>query len=460
MTVTGAVAEFLQDPPDIPEHASNEAHKAAVDTLGVALAGWNEPASKKVHELEMSLASSTNSGMSLWRETQRLPADVTAMINGTASHALDYDDLLFDVTVHPSGSLWSASLGIGEYNNRNGEAIRTAYILGLEVLVRIGQQLGFRHYDLGWHATSTLGVLGTTTAAGYLLRLEFREIQHALGIASSSIGGLRRNFGSMVKPLHMGLAARQGVRAALLAAQGFTADEDVFDTGGFARAFTGAETEKIQEPSLGTPYHLEETGLSRKKYPCCYATHRLIKGGIQLRNQGVQPDSIETLDIVTPPGNLSPVDHPRPENGLQAKFSAEYTVAEALLRGDVRLDSFRDQHVNRDPVQRLLRKIKPVESDESTDHRTTLKDGEVDFICSLESGETIRTNVSSVPGSPQDPMTDEEINDKFHECFQWYLARSGNPRKLDEEKLQDTLWNIGEVSSTRVLFELPSLKST
>lgn len=452
MSLTRRVAQWVtRESGPLPDTVRNEAVKAFVDTVGCALAGWFEPPPQKlVAAHALGRPSDGDHAGSLWGRDRRVPGPMAALVNGTAAHALDYDDLVLEVTAHPSGSLVAAALAAGESQRASGEAVVRAYVRGLEILVRVGEALGFQHYQLGWHATSTLGVLGASCTSGYLLGLDAKEMVHALGVATSMASGLRKNFGSMVKPLHMGLAARDGLMAARLAAGGFEADRDAFGPNGFARAFTGGARTRIESLPLGGPLYLEESGLSRKKYPCCYATHRLIEGALRLREQGLtDPAALERLTVTVPPGGLAPLQSDSPTTGAEARFSGEYCVAGTLLDGTVTLESFTSSRVERESVRDLMDRITLHEAPGEPPDDATLGDGVVSLEAALRDGRTLASDVEAVPGSPRDPLGEKDLRDKFRQCLEAYRRRSqGTPAEDGIDRFEDWM-GLGTVSDLR-----------
>src|SRR5262249_55157352 len=199
------------------------------------------------------------------------------------------------------------------------------------------------HYTRGWHATATVGVLGGVAAAGHLLGLDQLTIQQALGIAASMASGSRQNFGTMTKPLHAGLAARDAVLATELAANGFTADPHELDgpLGYFAMYGVAPRPDDVMT-ALERPRVLLDHGLNVKKYPCCYGTHRMADAALSLRAAGLSADAVRTIEVSVEPDGMGAIIHHRPKKGLQGKFSGEYVVAACLLDGAVRLSSFTD----------------------------------------------------------------------------------------------------------------------
>src|SRR5438093_211506 len=259
MTATARLAEFVVKTTlrECPDGAITQVRRAALDTLGVMLAGAAEPAAASVRAVvraEGSTPLCTVVGTSL-----RTAPTWAALANGTAGHAHDFDDTNFALMGHPSAPLLAAALAAGEAEMADGGAVVLAYLIGFEVSAALGLAFNPDHYTRGWHATSTIGTLGCAAAAAKLLGLDAGQTRHALGVAASLASGLKENFGSMAKPFHAGHAARNGVFAAMLAREGFTASDDGATDAG-TRALMG-RVRMVVDPSL--PDGLEQHAWSR-----------------------------------------------------------------------------------------------------------------------------------------------------------------------------------------------------
>lgn len=268
-----------------------EAQRAILDTLAVTMAGGSDDA---VHRLEASLDAMdtgpawTAAFRSPWTGRHYASFDA-ALLLGMASHMYDYDDVSMLAVCHPSAPILSALLaaesGLARTGGTSGLDFVTAFCVGTEVLIRLGQAMGFRHYELGFHATATLGAVGAASAVARLVRLDAARTRHALAIAASMASGLRKNFGSMVKPLHVGLAASSGLRAVRMAQAGIEGAAEVFEAGGYLRAFSGGETDRFPIGKLlfGQPFALAQPGFEQKRYPCCYMMHKMIEATLLLQ---------------------------------------------------------------------------------------------------------------------------------------------------------------------------------
>ncbi len=239
-----------------PAEARARAATAVLDTVGVTLAGASEPAGRIVQAV---VASEGGDACRVFGTTTRASASGAALANGTAAHALDYDDMCFVSLAHPSAPLVPAALAAGELEGSTGCDVLDAYVVGFEIEARLGRLMNPRHYQRGWHCTATLGTIGATAAVSRLLRLNANAASQALAIAASEASGLKENFGTMVKPLHAGLAARNGIHAGLLAKGGMTASALALDgPQGFLHAMDGEQlalADAVAGPraALGSP---------------------------------------------------------------------------------------------------------------------------------------------------------------------------------------------------------------
>src|SRR4051812_42815269 len=231
--------------------------------MGVTLAGAAEPAARIVQRV---IAQDGGGRCGVFGTSLRRSAADAALTNGTAAHALDYDDMCFVSLAHPSAPLVAAALAAAEVAGAPGRAVLDAYIVGFELEGRLGRAMNPRHYQRGWHCTATLGTIGAAAAASRLLGLDVGATGHALAIAASEASGLKENFGTMVKPLHAGLAARNGVVAAQLARAGMTASAAAIDGPQGFLAALDSERPSLDPftADLGVRWEIVDTGITVK----------------------------------------------------------------------------------------------------------------------------------------------------------------------------------------------------
>jgi 2-methylcitrate dehydratase PrpD len=438
----------------MPEEVLARARSAIVDTIATIVAGVAEPASRiaaAVVTEDACAPVATQLGTGI-----RTSMEGAALLNGISGHALDYDDVSTSATAHPSVVVLPAALAVAEAVDASGRALLEAYVIGLEVLARLGLAMGPEHYRRGWHATSTLGTLGAAMAAGRLLGLDADALAHTLAIAASQAGGLRQNFGTMVKPFHAGHAARCGVAAARLAAHGMRGDPAALEgPAGFFAAFGfGASEVEGVGARLGAPYDLAAVGLSVKRYPCCYATHRAADAVLELRDRHeLRPEQVEGLTVTVPLGGLDPLPHRRPATGLQGKFSLEYVVATALLDGRVGLDSFTDAMVSRPDVLALEALIEVREDPSIPGVRSPVDGGYVEVAVRTRRGRSLACRVERAAGSPERALSPDQLDAKFRDC-----TRALGPARVDDalraldrlQELHDVRALVAELSPSGV----------
>src|SRR5580704_13282482 len=325
---------------DLPPEAVDWAKAAILDTVGVTLAGSREECTRIVEQV---LAAESQGGDSLiFGSDRRVPPLVAALVNGTAAHALDFDDVSNSLGGHPSAPILPALFALAETQDCDGRAFIAAYVAGFETETRIARGVHFHHYEKGWHPTATLGVFGATAACCHLMRLTAAQTAQALAIAASFASGIKANFGTMTKPLHVGHTTRNGLFATLLAQGGFTANNAAMEhKQGFLEVFNGAGTYNTEAMlrDWGNPYDVVRPGPAFKQYPCCGSTHPALDALLALRGEHAMPaDKVARIDSWTHPRRLAHTDRPDPKSGLDAKFSVQYCLARATLQGQIRLE--------------------------------------------------------------------------------------------------------------------------
>ncbi len=411
------IAQF--DPDRITNHALATAKAAIADTIGVTLAGLSEPC---VQILLATPGIGDGPGraaiLGTARRTSLLDA---ALINGTASHALDFDDFGDVLGGHQSVPLVAPLLAMASERELAGADLIAAYAVGLEVEHRFARAVHPTHYDKGWHPTATLGIFGTVAAVAHARRLAPNQTTIALALAASMASGLKSNFGTMAKPLHVGHSARSGLMAVLLAERGFTANPGTADHDqGFLRVFNGPDaydTGPLTE-AWRDPLHLDLPSLGIKQFPCCGSTHHAIAAALRLRNdEAVDPAQIQAIEIAVHARRLRHTDTPLPETPLQAKFSVQYAVARALLDGTVRLQDFDDGAYVEPPIRRLLACTKAVVAD--------LGPWDAEVCVTLTDGRRATRRIENMVGrSGTNAMSQTELGDKFFDCATPVLGRA------------------------------------
>ena len=407
---------------DISGTALSWTASAFVDTVGVMLAGIAEDGPRILMRVP-GVAAENGPALILGTKRRTSVLDA-ALVNGTASHALDYDDVAGSLGGHPSAMLVPALLPLAEHLGRSGRDVVLAYVVGFETMCRIARGVHHHHYEKGWHPTATLGIFGTVAAASRLLNLSAEKTAIALGIAASFAAGLKANFGTMTKPLHVGHALRDGLFAALLADGGFTANPGAFEhRQGFLDVFNGPGTydearildawyEPLECAGAGDP------GL--KPYPCCGSTHPSIGQAIALsRRHQLTADNIASVLIMPHARRLPHTNNADPRTPLAAKFSIQYCVARALSDRCVTLAHFETDAPFDPTIRSLMTRI------QVRPHANMPADWGTEIIVETTDNERFAARLDDYPsrGPAGEPMTHAELWAKFADCASRSLGR-------------------------------------
>lgn len=345
---------------ELPGQAIRAAKDALLDTLGVTLAGSHEPAAAIVRDILLEESRPGNSvAVGTRHKTNCLDA---ALMNGTAAHALDFDDVSDAMGGHPSAPVLAALLALGDKIEASGQDIVIAFVAGFETEIRIAKAVNFHHYKKGWHSTATLGVFGAAAACARLLSLEESQIASALSMSASMSAGLKSNFGTMTKPLHVGNCARSGLLAALLAGKKFTAAPEAFEhKQGFLNVFNGPGTYDVAKifEDWAEPLEIVDPGVVIKQYPCCASTHSAIDALIQIVNENhIRAEDVSNIAVWIHERRLEHTNRPDPRNAMAAKFSLQYCLARALMHGSVVLEHFEGDAFHDPQARSIMSRVK------------------------------------------------------------------------------------------------------
>ena len=420
---------------DIPAAEREWTASAFVDTVGVALAGIVEDGPQIVLRIP---GVADAGGPALIHGTNRRTSVLDAsLVNGVAAHALDFDDVAGSLGGHPSAMLIPALIPLGEMLDSSGRDLVLAYVVGFETACRIARGVHHHHYEKGWHPTATLGIFGTVAGAARLLHLSVEQTAVALGMAASFASGLKANFGTMTKPLHVGHAIRNGVFAALMARDGFTANPGAFEhRQGFLDVFNGPgtyETARMLDEWYA-PFECGGAGdPGLKPYPCCGSTHPSIGRMLDLaRRHDLKAAQVAHITVMPHARRLPHTNNPDPRTPLAAKFSIQYVVARALIDRTVKLGHF-EGAAHFDPeVRALMARIT------ARPHPDMPEDWGTEVIVETTDGQRYASRLDDYPsrGPAGDPMTHAELWTKFADCAERSLPRS------TVSALYDTLINV------------------
>ena len=436
----------------LPDAAIRAAKVGLLDTIGVTLAGCQEPAAR----FAAQAAGEAPGPALIFGSSRHARALDAALINGTASHALDFDDCNNTLGGHPSAPILPALLALAEEIGASGRDTLAAYVIGFEVETRIARGVHFHHYEKGWHPTATLGVFGAAAASAKLMRLAPEQIATALSIAASFSSGVKANFGTMVKPLHVGHCSRNGLFAALLAREGFDAGAQAFEhKQGFLNVFNGAgnyDAGKIVA-GWGEPYDIVSPGIAIKQYPCCGSTHPALDVMLELvQRHELRPENVTRIDSYTHKRRLEHTNRPDPQSALDAKFSVQYCLARALAHGKVMIDHF-EGDAHRDPaIRALLPKIHAAAYTEAQFPADNHFGAEVRI--TLTGGESVSGKIDQPHGrTSANPLPAEMLKAKFDNCAARALPPDAVARAYETIQRFERLANVRELTGALLVPE-------
>ncbi len=460
-TATGAVVEFIcrSRLSEFPAEALAIAKRCIIDGLGVMLAGSTQDAGRILREHVRGADACTDATV-FGPGPFRTGSASAALVNGTAGHALDWDDTqlatsadrIFGLLTHPTIPPLVAAMALGEPRRVSGARFLEAFLTGFEVECKIAEAIHPDHYKKGFHSSGTVGTFGAGVAAAKLLGLDATATAHMLAIAASSASGIRVSFGSMTKPLHVGRAAQNGVTAAELAGRGLTGGKDALDPPwGFFQTFShgsGFDPERII-PVLGQPHTIVSPGVSIKPYPCGVLGHPTMDAMRRLViAHDVKPEHIKAIRVRAGSNILNPLRYAIATNELEAKFCPAFMVSAIALRRKAGIHEFNDEFVQSAPVQALMRKVERVldpaiEAKGWEKIRSTV---EVDLL----DGRTLVEHADErYRGGPDLPFTRDELYEKWSDCASLVLGKAA----IDEAfELVDGIEALSDITTlTRVL---------
>jgi len=442
MDVTRTLARFLATarPEDVPPVIRHEAKRALLNWLGCAIG------SARHETIECAVAALQPffgpPQAAILGRSERADILNAALVNGTSSHVLDFDDT-HARAIHPSAPVLPALLAFAEWRPTTGADLLHAFILGVEAEERVGLSVFPEHYTIGWHITGTAGVFGAAAAAGRLLGLDEKRMCHALGIAATQSAGLREMFGSMCKPLHPGNAARNGLAAALLAARGFTSSEQSIEAPrGFGHVLSTKFDPAVITEGLGA--HWELANNMYKPFACGLVVHAVIDGCIDLaRTHDLKPDAIASVALRVNPLVLELTGKREPRSGLEGKFSVFHAAAAALVHRAAGEAQFSDACVLAPEVGALRGRV-------SATVDSTVRKTEAHVALRLADGRVLEKHVEHALGTLERPMSDADLEAKFRGLVDGILPRAQADRLITRCWAADTLKDASELARLAV----------
>lgn len=438
--VTEKIAVFVSEFEEskIPEEVYSHAKVALLDWIAVTMGGKDDPLVEKLIRYADRMGGNEQAkiiGHEMYKTVEQ-----AAIINGSASHALDYDDTLVSFLGHPSVTLFPGLLALSEWKGFSGKDFLTAYIIGLQAGAAIGTCASLDHYMAGWHATATLGHLASSAACARLLGLDLAKTRYALGIGGTQSSGLKRVFGTMCKPFHAGMASQAGVMAALLAEDGFTSAEDVLEgPQGFFEALKG----KVNEDAvnlLGLGWSV--TDLSQKYHASCHATHSPLEAALAaVENNSLDISAIKEIRVFSSQMALSAAGKPSAKTGLEGKFSIPYCIANALVRRETGYRAFTDEKVNAPEIQDLMAKIRVTQDDQKLALEANVE-------VETENGEVYKEFSDILNQIPPLETKQERVKAKFFDLADPVVGNAS------AQKIYETIEKLETHSSMKTLTDL------
>jgi 2-methylcitrate dehydratase PrpD len=381
-----------------------------LDTIGAALAAVGTPVAAIALDYCKRMGQAQEA--SIWGTDDKASAPMAAFTNGLLAHALDFDD--WDAYLragHPSSVITAAAVALAETIGSSGKDLLKAYVFGIEILTQMAAGTPELH-KRGFHSTPVWGSIGAVIASASLLKLNPEKIEAAVGVAASGAAGIQRQQGSMVKPFHAGNGARNGVEAALLAQQGFTADHGIIEAPrGFCDTFFGPGTcdyEKMLR-GIGEPYFLESPGLGLKMHPCSAPQFLAADAALHLKRQHrIDFTDVARIEVSIPPMRYQRHFHAEVKTGLRGKFAINYVVALGVLEGKLDNDTFTDGKANDPLVQQALRRVHVIIDDSIPEPGPYCP-----VTIELKNGSRLSHTARIAKGHPENPMTESEVLAKF-----------------------------------------------
>ncbi len=423
--------------PDLPDDLVERTKQCLLDWFAVTIAGAREELTDIL--VREAIDDGAVGPATLVGRSEKVLPSAAALINGAASHALDYDDVNFSMGGHPTVTVVPALLALGEQTKASGRLFIESFVAGYETSGRVGRLVAPSHYQKGFHVTGTVGSFSATAAAGRMLGLDDRQLAIAFGIAATQAAGLKSNFGTMCKPLHAGTASEHGLRAARLAARGFTARGDSLECD---QGFAASQSDHLSvDAALGTPpqgWHLRNNLF--KYHAACYLTHAPIECAKEIRQKSnFPPERVRKILLRIDSGADKVCNIANPTTGLEAKFSLRQTVAMALTGVDTaNLDSY-NEAVTQDERIRVLRDKMLIEFKPNWDHSLA------EMAIQLDDGSTVEaTHDSGIPWTDLSRQR-QALDTKFESLVAPVLGAVATRRLHDAIERIDEMDDVGDL---------------
>ncbi len=463
-SLTGEAAEFAVNLKyeDIPEEALRIGRRCVLDGLAVALAGSEQPAIAVLDRYIRKIGGAPDSRV-VGDAGLRVPAHLAALWNGLAGHAMDWDDTQlaegpgrpYGLLMHPTMPPLSASLAISDMlGGVDGKTFLTAFLAGFEVECKIAEAINPDHYNKGFHTSGTIGTFGSAVAAGKLLGLDESGMARAIGLAAAMASGIRANFGTMGKPFHVGRSSENGVTAALLVQEGFTANEEALDgKWGYIEVAGRGGNPELVLGRFGNPFTITSPGISIKPYPCGVLTHPTMDAmGKVMREHRLEPGDIKSVTLFAADNILLPIRFRVAQTELEGKFCMAFLLAAMIIAGKAGKAEFTDEFVQSKPCQDMQRRVE-CEFDAEIDamgHDRIRSRLEVE---TNDGRHIVEWADENYRGGPHNPLSDKELEGKFRDCAAGLL---------DDARIQqvfDFLWALDRQDNATDVYGLLDWRS-
>lgn len=446
MSATRKLAEFISSLryEHISINAIAKAKLSLMDWTGVAVAGYISGQNDMDSMINALSPFFGQPQATLITQKKKVDVINAALVNGTASHLLDYDDVHMGMIGHPTVPVVPAALAVGEYYGISGKKLIEAIVAGVETECRIGEAVNPEHYAAGWHATATLGCFGACAAVAKIIDLNTDKIVSALGIAGTQVFGLQQSFGTMCKPFHAGKAASSGILAAILAENGFTAPQQILEAqAGFGKVLSP----KFDETKIGNfGHHFAIERVVYKRYASCYLTHAAIVCMLGIKEKYHPTISkVESVWVKASPTAVAVADKSESQTGLEGKFSLKYCVALALVKGKATEADFTNEAVKEPAIRRMMPKVNV-----TTEESFALT--EVEIKIHLTNGGQIKESLELTSQDSSIPVAEWELalQHKISDLLSRTLTLESTRKIINEVK------KLEEVNNIRDLIELLS----
>jgi 2-methylcitrate dehydratase PrpD len=444
-SVSAALAAFASGVrvENLPDDVVHQAVRCLVDWLGCTIAGAVTPECGRVRAAIRAMDPDGSGAAGIVGTRERASAGQAALANGIAAHVLDFDDTFNPdrTTIHGSAPLWPAIAAAGELTAVSGTVAVEAFVAGFEVQTRVAIAAGAGHYDVGWHVTGTVGHIGAAVATARLLGLSPGQTLAALGTGATQSAGMKVVYGSMGKSLHAGKAAMDGLLSGFLARDGFTSStKPIEGHRGFLHLFSPDPSPERAVEGLGDTWYLPRDGF--KPYACGSLTHPPAQALLELRSEhGLTAADVASIDAYVHDYVKTTTGLAEPRTGLEGKFSVYHVLAVALADGAAFLDQFTDERVADPEVVQVRNRVHVhVDPGQNKDSARV--------VLTLHDGRTLERHVAHNLGTPDNPMTDQQLEDKFSALAAPILGQ------VRTGELAEVCWKLLELNDIRALLSL------